>query len=321
MAKFCGALAGLCLLLLPTSIAAQEWPTRSVTMIVSGAAGSAPDVMARIIADRLSAIWGKAVVIDNKVGAAGIIGANAGANAVPDGYTLLFSQAAPLALTKFTHAQLPYNVERDFAPIINVGISPMIIAAAPQLGVSSLADLIKLAKAQPGKLSYTTSSARNVPHLTGELLKSLAGIDMVHVPSRTAQTGIADLMTGRVAMMVDGIPVIAPLMTDGRVKALVITSAKRMPGYEDLPALSETFPGAEVNGWFAIVAPTGTPPHVVARANRDLQAILKEPEFASRAEKLGVYPVGGTPEMLTEFIREDLKRWERAVTAAGLTKE
>jgi tripartite-type tricarboxylate transporter receptor subunit TctC len=261
------------------------------------------------------------VVIDNKPGAAGVIGTNAGAKAAPDGYTLLFSQAAPLALTKFTHAKLPYDVERDFAPIINVAISPMIIAASPQLNVASLGDLINMAKQQPGKLSYTTSSSRNVPHLTGELLKSLAGIDMLHVPSRTSPTAVADVLAGRVAVLIDGIPVIRPLMSDGRVKALAISSAERKPGFEDLPALAETFPGAEVNGWFAILAPAGTSPEIVARANRDLQAIMKEPEFVARLQKLGVFPVGGTPQMLKDFIRADLKRWERAAAAAGLKPE
>lgn len=307
--------------LLSGPVAAQQWPSRTITMIVAGAAGSAPDVIARMLADRLTTMWGKPVIIDNKVGAAGVIGTNAAAKALPDGYTLLFGQAAPLTLTKFTQEKMPYDVERDFAPIISVGISPMIVAAAPNLNVSSLGHFIRLAKEQPGKLSYTTSSSRNVPHLTGELLKSLAGIDILHVPSRTSQIGIADLITGRVAAMIDGIPVIRPLMTVGRAKALAISSLNRMPGFENLPTLSETFPGTEVNGWFAILAPAGVPAEVVQRVNRDVQTILKDGQFVQRVEQLGVYPVGGTPAMLSDFIKADLKRWERAVAAAGLKKE
>jgi tripartite-type tricarboxylate transporter receptor subunit TctC len=307
--------------LLPGPAAAQDWPARPVTMIVAAGAGSAPDVIARLVADRLAAAWGQAVVIDNKPGAAGVLGTNAGAKAAPDGYTLLFSQAAPLALTKFTHARLPYDVERDFAPIINVGLSPMIIAAAPQLGVARLDELVAMAKAQPGKLSYTTSSSRNVPHLTGELLKSLAGIDLLHVPSRSSQTAIADVMTGRVSAMIDGVPVMRPLMADGRVRALAVTSPSRMPSLEGLPALSETFPGTAVNGWFAIVAPAGTPPAIVARVNKDVQAILKDQQVTERLQHLGIIPAGGTPEMLRDFIQADLRLWQKAVAAAGLQKE
>jgi tripartite-type tricarboxylate transporter receptor subunit TctC len=311
----------LLLLLLPSAPGAQEWPSRPVVLIVAAAAGSAPDVIARLLADRLAATLGKAVIVDNKPGAAGVIGTDAGAKAAPDGYTLLFSQAAPLALTKFTHAKLPYDVQNDFQPVINVGISPMIIAAAPQLNVDSLNGLIKLAKERPGQLSFATSSSRNVPHLTGELLKSLAGIDLIHVPARNSQTAISDLLTGRVALYVDGVPVIGPLVADGRVKALVVTSLQRLPGLENLPTLSETFPGTEINGWFAIVAPQKTPADIITRVNRELQSILSEPDVVERFRKLGVFPVGGSPQQLREFISADLKRWERAAAAAHLDKQ
>jgi tripartite-type tricarboxylate transporter receptor subunit TctC len=304
-----------------TPAAAQDWPTRSVTMMVAGAAGSAPDVTARVIADKLSAAWGKPVIVENKPGAAGVIGTDAAAKAAPDGYTLLFAQAAPLTLTKFTHVKMPYDVERDFAPISMVGISPMIIAVAPQLNVTSLDAFLKLAKEQPGKLSYTTSSSRNVPHLTGELFKSLAGIDVVHVPSRNSQTALADVISGRVAMMVDGVPVLAPFVTDGRLKAIAITSASRMAKFENIPTLSETFPGAEVNGWFAMVAPAKTPPEVIARVNRDLRVILKDETIVARFQQTGLFADGGTPENLRDYIQADLKRWQRAVEAAKLQKE
>lgn len=320
MRMMSGGLIALALLL-SGPVAAQEWPSRAVTMIVAGAAGSAPDVIARLLSDRLATMWGKPVVIDNKVGAAGTIGTNAAAKAAPDGYTLLFGQAAPLTLAKSTHLKLPYDTERDFTPVISVGISPMIIAASSSLNIGSLGDLIRLAKEQPGKLSYTTSSSRNIPHLTGELLKSMARIDMLHVPSRTAQVGISDLISGRVAVIIDGIPVIRPLMTDGRAKALAISSLRRMPGFENLPTLSETFPGTEVNGWFAILAPTGVPAEVVQRVNRDVQIVLQDRKFAQRVEQIGVYPVGGTPKMLSDFIKAELARWQHAVAAAGLQKQ
>jgi len=199
----CLIAAGLAWLGIAPSAGAQQWPTRYVKMIVAGAPGSAPDVICRIVGDRLSQKWGQQIVVDNQPGAGGNRGTGVAARATPDGYTFLFGQAAPLAFNKHIFKQLPFDVEKDFDPVIMVGMSPMMIAASPKSNMNDIAGLLAAAKAAPGKLSFATSSVKNIPHSTGELLKSTGRIDMLHVSYRANTQALTDVMTGIVDLMID----------------------------------------------------------------------------------------------------------------------
>ena len=306
----------------PQALHAQ-WPTRYIRMIVPASAGSAPDVICRLLADRLSQRWGQQIVIENQPGAGGNTGVASAARAVPDGYTLLFSQAAPLALNQHLFKKMPFDVPRDFDPITLVGISPMIIAAAPKLGVKTLADLIARAKADPGKLSFATSGAKNVPHLTGELLKSLAGIQMTQIPYRTSPQAVADTMTGVVDLMIDGIPLLQPQVQAGSLTPLAVSAPKRLPGLEQVPAASETLPGFDVAGWFALLAPKGAAPEIIARVNSDTIAILRQDDIIARLRDVGVYPDpdNRSPAQLGAFMQRESELFGKIVKSAGIKSE
>ncbi len=300
---------------------ADSWPSRPVKMIVAGAPGSAPDVICRIVGNKLSGLWGQQVIVDNRPGAAGNLGTEMAARATPDGYTLLFGQAAPLSLNRWEFKSLPFDPERDFAPVANVGLSPMMIVVSPNVPAANLSEFIALAKEKPGKLSFGTSSSRNIPHLTGELLKKMAGINIVHVSYRSNAQAIQDVESGDVQMMIDGIPVLVNQAKDGRVRALAVSSPKRLPGLESIPTVAETLPGYAVAGWFAILAPAGTPADIVARVNKDVNAVLAMPDVVERVRQLGVYPDPGTPEDLAKFIKADSALWQSVVKAAGIEPE
>lgn len=318
------ALAASCVILGASSAAhAQQWPSRFVKMIVAGAPGSAPDVICRIIGDRLSQKWGSQIVVDNQPGAGGNRGTGVAARAEPDGYTFLFGQAAPLALNKHTFKQLPFDVEKDFAPVIMIGMSPMMIAASPKSKIENVADLLAAAKAAPGKISFATSSARNIPHSTGELLKSLGQIDMLHVSYRANTQALTETMAGLIDLMIDGIPVVMPQVKSGNLKMLGIASPQRLPGLEDYPTIAETVPGFAMSGWFAILAPKGTPPEIVARLNEDTKAVLAIPEVIDRLRDLGVYidPKNNTPEQLAKFLKNEEELFGRIAKAAKMEPE
>ena len=298
---------------------AEDWPTRYIKFIVAGAAGSAPDVIARIVANDLGQTLGQQIVIENKPGAAGNLGTEAAALSAPDGYAFLFGQAAPLALNQYLFKNLRFNAQKDFAPIIMVGLSPMMIAASPHAKISSLAELIAKAKAEPGKLSFATPSSKNIPHLTGELLKSKAGIDIVHVGYRNNPQAVSDTISGAVPLMIDGIPVIMPQVRSKALVALAVSSQKRLPGIE-APAVAEVLPGFEVEGWFAIFAPNGIPVTIVDKLNRAAAATLKKPLILEQLHQLGIYPDvnNATPEQLQTFLQSQAEQYGAIVRAAGI---
>lgn len=302
---------------------AQDWPTKYVRLIVPGSSGSAPDVMARFIADRLTQKWGQQVIVENQAGAGGNIGVAAAARTAPDGYTLLFSQAAPLALNQHIFKQIPFNIEKDFDPITFIGDGPMLIAASPKLGVKTIPELIARAKASPGKLSYATPGVKNVPHLTGELFKSLTGVEMQHVSYRTNSQAITDAMTGVVDLVIDGVPALMPQIKAGNLVALGVTSERPLSGLETLPLVSGTLPKFAISGWFAVLAPKGTPPAIVARVNKDIQAALQIEELVARMRDLGVYgdPSNQTPEQLAAYIRTQSDMFGQVAQSARLERE
>lgn len=308
------------LVLLQTQAWAQ-WPTKPVKFFVAGAAGSAPDIIARLIGERLTQIWGQQVIVDNRPGAAGNLGTAAAAKAPADGYNILFGQAAPLALNQLTFKTLPFDAEKDFVPVVNVGLSPMMIAVNNDLPAKTVGELVALAKAQPGKVNFGTSSQRNIPHLTGEMLASMAGVKLTHVPYKSNAQAAAETQTGLTQVYIDGIPPMTAHMKAGRLRVIAVSSAKRLPNFPDIPAVAEAVPGFEFNGWFAILAPAGTPADVVTKINRDANTVLKMPEIASRLLGFGIYDPGGTPEELGRFLEAQRASYAKAVKAARIEAE
>jgi tripartite-type tricarboxylate transporter receptor subunit TctC len=323
MARFLRVGSLLLAVLLHSHANAQDWPTKYVRMIVPGSSGSAPDVMARVIADRLTQKWGQQVIVENQPGAGGNIGVAAAARSAPDGYTLLFSQATPLTLNQHLFKQIPYNVEKDLDPITFVGDGPMLIAASPKLGVKTIKELIDKAKASGGKLSYATPGVKNVPHLTGELFKSMTGVEMQHVSYRANSQAVTDTMTGVVDLVIDGVPALMPQVMAGNLVALGVTSERKLPALEALPLVSETLPGFAISGWFAVLAPKGVPPAILRRVNQDVQAALEIEELTVRMKDLGVYVdrSNRTPEQLTAYLRAQSEMFGKVASAARIEKD
>ena len=300
---------------------AQTWPTRPIKLIVAQGPGSAPDVVARFIGDRLTRALGQQVLIDNRAGGDGLIGMQAGARAQPDGYTLVFAVSSSIVLNPVVFKSLPYNAEKDFVSVGMVGISPLIVVVNAEVKANTLGELIALAKAEPGKLAFASPGRRRLPGMIGDMIKIKAGIDMLHVPYQGAQ-GIQDTLAGRTQMTVQGIPAVAGMIQRGQLRALAVSSGKRLTGLELIPSIAETLPGFDYVGWFALMAPAGTPPEPIQRVNRDLGTILDDAEVRDRLRALGIYTDGaGTPAELDTFIKREIAAWSRTVKELGIEPE
>lgn len=301
-----------------TSVHAQTWPAKPVRVIVALSAGSPTDIVGRMVADHLSRAFGQPFIVDNRPGGDGFIGATAAARAAPDGYTLFLATQSTLAIPLFTMASLPYNPERDFAPIaMLVDRAPSVIAVYPGLPAKSIAELIALAKAQPGKLSF--SNAISVTRMMGQYFNKLAGVDMQDISYKDTGQMIQDTMSGRVPIMIASMPAIDQFVRAGKLRVLGITTEKRFPGMEDIPAIAETLPGYDITGWVVLVAPTGTPTEIVSRLNRATDTFFKDPEVHKRLGSFGWAGSGAlAPERLVEFIRLQRERWRNITTAIGV---
>lgn len=289
-------------------------------MIVPQAAGETPDIVARIVSERLSQTLGQQVLVENRAGD-GTIGAQAAARAPADGYHYLFAPASLLVVNQYMSKLIPYSPEDDFASVAMVGLSPLALAANPEINVKSLADLIKLAKAEPDKVAFASPGQRTLPGMLGEMLKIRAGISLLHVPYKGAQ-GVLDTIAGRTHITIQGIPAIAAVVQRGQLRALAVSSPKRLPELPDVPTFAETLPGFEFNGWFAIVAPTGTPAPAIQRMNLELNRLLLEPEIEQRLRGLGIYTEGsGTPDQVDAFLKGERELWSRIVRELGIEPE
>src|SRR6266850_8042073 len=283
------------LVLTPDFAGAQTWPSRPVRMIVPQAAGGTPDIVARVISGRLSRELGQQVLIENRAGD-GTLGAQVVARAAADGYTYLFAPASVLAINQYMARILPYSPEDDFARVAMVGLSPLALIASPELNVNSLAQLIALAKANRDKIAFASPGLRTLPGMLGEMLKIRAGISMLDVPYKGAQ-GVQDTVAGRTQLTIQGIPAIAAVVQRGQLRALAVSSPRRLPELPEVPSFSETLPGFEFNGWFAVVAPAGTPREAIQRMNLEFNRILLDGEIEPKLRALGIYTEGtGPPE-------------------------
>jgi len=312
----------LILFLIAGHAVAQEWPARPVKFIVSQAPGTSPDITARLIADRLSKLWNQQVVVENRPGGQNVPGAQAAARAAPDGYTFFYATTAAIVANPFTFKALPYDPAKDFVPVAMVAKSPMVIAVSKEVPAKTLAELIALDKAQPGRLAAANEGARTFSGMMSQMLNQTAGMRLLQVPYNGVGPAIQDTIAGRTQVLLVSSAALLPFIKRGDVRALAVSAGKRVRGLDEVPTLSETFPGFEYVGWFALLAPTGTPAAVIQRTNRDMDKVLTDEEMAKRLFDLGLVNEGaGTPESLNEFLRAERERWAKLAKDIGLQPE
>jgi tripartite-type tricarboxylate transporter receptor subunit TctC len=317
------ALVGLVLAAFPAvtpGVAADDYPQRAVRIVVPYPAGGSADALPRIVGDWLSRKWGQPVVIENRSGAGGNVGAEVVAVAPPDGYTLLGTAPAPLAINQNLYPRLAFDPSA-FVPITVMARIPNALLVGRKVTVTSLAELIAYARANPGKLSYGSQGIGTTSHLTAELFKSTAGIDAVHVPYRGSAPALNGLLAGDVDFCFDNLGSAHGLISSGSIKVLALASAHRLPAFAQVPTVAETLPGFVSDTWFAIAAPPKTPPALAERISRDMAAALRQPEVIARYATLSAEPGGDDLAATAAFIREETERWAKVIKAAGIKME
>ncbi|MBF5004818.1 Bug family tripartite tricarboxylate transporter substrate binding protein [Diaphorobacter caeni] len=311
----------LCLAAGPLAALAQAaaYPAKPVRIIVPYPAGGTTDIIARIAANQLTERLKQSFIVENKAGASGAIGSLAVAQAAPDGYTLVMATASSHGINSALQKNLPYDAVKDFAPITVVANTPNIIVANPTVPVKTLGELVALAKAQPGKINFGSTSAGGSPHMSAELLKMMAGIDMTHVPYKGAAPMLTDLIGGQVQIGFDNLPSTIGFVKSGKVRPLAVTTAKRWPGAPDIPTVAESgVPGYEVSGWFGLLAPAGTPKEVLNKIQTTIAEAVKSPEVAKQLHDLGAEPVANKPEVFAQEIQADVEKWRKVVKTTGV---
>jgi tripartite-type tricarboxylate transporter receptor subunit TctC len=296
---------------------AQDYPSRPVKIIVPFPAGGTADVMPRVIGEWLSRKWGQPVVVENRTGAAGNIGAEAVAKAEPDGYTLLSAPPPPLVINQNLYPKLGFDPS-EFVPIVIMGRVPNALVVNPKLPLNSVAEVIAYAKANPGKLTSATQGNGTTSHLTSELFQMMADVKFQHVPYRGSAPALTDLVAGSVDLMFDNLGVSLPLVRGGQLKLLGVATPKRMASLPDVPTIAETLPGFESAAWFAIVAPPKTPQAVVDKINADVNEALRQSDIVQRLTQLSAEPIGGTPQATAAYMREEIERWHKVIKAANV---
>jgi tripartite-type tricarboxylate transporter receptor subunit TctC len=303
--------------------AAHAWPTKPVRLVVAYPPGGGIDVMARQIAEKLTPAWGQPVVVENKPGANTIVATDAVAKSPADGHTILLTTDATFSINPHLYAKLPFDTQRDFIPVTMLVLLQQLLVAHPALPANTLEELIKLAKAKPGSINYASYGSGSQPHLSGEMLKNKAGIDLVHVPYKGISLAVPAVMAGEVQLTFAGIATSMPQLKAGRIKAIAIGGAQRSPLLPQVPTFRELgYPEVETHAWFGFFLPAGSPPDAVARIHRDTKAILEEPEF--RQKQLidkGYEVIGSSPEEFAAYIRKDSESRARAVKISGAKAE
>ncbi|MBW0171702.1 MAG: tripartite tricarboxylate transporter substrate binding protein [Hydrogenophaga sp.] len=304
-----------------TPALAQEpnWPTRPLRIIVPFGSGSGNDIVARLVGEHLTRALGQPVVVDNRAGGNGTIGADAAARAAPDGYTLFVTTNTTQAAAPSLMKKINYDPVKDFAPIGRIANTPAMLVVHPSLPVKTVAELIALAKARPGKLTYASGSAGTL--VPGAMLTSMAGIDMLHVPYKSIPLGINDVIAGQVDMMFTDMATGTPQVKGGKLRALGVSSLTPVPALPDVPPIAQSIKGFELLAWYAMYAPAGTPAPVVERLNRELRAFVGNPATQERMTTLGLQPVTSTPQELADFGRSELAKWTRLIQQAGIQPE
>jgi tripartite-type tricarboxylate transporter receptor subunit TctC len=300
----------------------QDYPSRPVHIIVPLAAGGIADNLARALGQKITDATKQPVIIDNRPGAAGVIGTELAAKAPADGYTIFMGGPGPLTVLPYLRSNLPFDPVKDFVPIINIVTFANLLVVHPSVPANSLVELIALAKAKPGTLSFASQGTASSGHMVGEQFKLVAGLDIVHIPYKGAAPAVQDLVGGQVSMMFDSVLVSMPHVRAGRLRALAITSRERNPGAAEVPTMAEAgLPGLEAGVWFGLFAPTGTPRKIVDWWNGETRRIFSEPELANRMLMQGAALDLGSPEKFAALMASDSERWGRVIKSAGIKGE
>ncbi len=313
------ALTAMALLLMHPIVHAQGYPNKPIRMVVTFPPGGAPDTLARLFSEK--AQLGQPVVVDNKPGAGGNIGADFVAKAPGDGYTLVMGTVGTHAINGALYTKMPYDMVKDFVPVAHVASAPNLLVVTNDLPVKSVAELISYMKANPNKLSFGSPGIGTSVHVSGELFKSMTGTSMTHVPYKGRQFAIPDLVGGQIQVMFDNMPSALPMAKEGKIRALAQTTAKRSNAALDVPTVAETVPGFEATTWFAVFAPAGTPPALVERVNAEMQRVFKLPDVQDKLKALGLEPWISTPEELTRLQASEIAKWAKVVKDSGAKAE
>ena len=306
-------------LLAPIAVWAQAWPQRPVKIVVPSPPGDGSDAVARAIADKLAIALGQPFVVENKPGAGGVIGSSEAAHAPHDGYTLIMGNAGSHGINAAVYSKLPYDIQKDFAPVSQVAVAPNVMVINPSVPANSVSEFIAYAKANPGKLSYASGGNGSSAHMSMELFKSVSGIDIQHVPYKGSSPALTDVVSGQVVAFIGNMPPTVPLIKAGKLKALAVTTKSRSTLMPELPTISEAgLPGFETVAWFGVLAPAGTPPEIVNRLSAEIAKIVKSPEMREKLVAMGAEPVGGTPDEFRAVIDRDIAKWKPLAQKVGI---
>ena len=306
---------------LPLAALAQAWPAaKPVRMVIPFPAGGATDIIGRTIAQKLSTALGQQVLVDNKPGAGGTIGADLVAKAAPDGYTILMATSSTHSIGPALNPKMPYDAVKDFAAVGHIANAPSVLVVGRDFPAATAKDMISLIKQNPGKYNFGSSGIGTYPHLAAEMLKWRAGgLFVVHIPYRGTGLVITDLVAGQIAFLMDSVVSAQPHVKDGRVRPLAVSGTKRSTALPNVPTFAEAgVPGMDFNNWFGVFAPSGTPPDIVQRLNRELNAVLRAPDVIERLERVGADPAGGTPEQFAKVYRDEGENWKAVIQRAGI---
>ena len=306
------------LALAPAIAAAQPFPSKPVKMVVPFAAGGTTDVVARLLAQKLTEAWGQSVIVENKAGAGGNIGADSVAKSPADGYTILMTSGSIVTANPHMYKNLTYDPAKDLVPITNVAAGPLLIAVHPSVPAKDMKEFIAYAKANPKKVNFGSAGVGTQTHLAGESFAHAAGVDLVHVPYKGESAALTDLIGGQIQMVAPNLGGAIQHIKEGKIRALGVTSKERASQVPDVPALSELIPGYEGTGWFGLVAPAGTPREVIDRIYRDSAKILLSEEFKGKLAQQGMTPVANSPADFAAAIREESGRWQKVIQERGL---
>ena len=315
------AIAALALAALGSAHAQANYPNKPIHIVVTFTTGGAPDILARLIGERLQATWGQTVVIDNKPGAGGNTGADSVAKAAPDGYTVVVGTVGTHSINGALYKKMPYDMVKDFTPITLLATTPNMLVVHNDVPAKTLKEFIALGK-KDGKMTFASSGAGTSIHVSGELFKTMTGIDMEHIPYKGRASAIPDLLGGRVTMMFDNMPSSLPLVKDGKLRALGVTSAKRSAAAPEIPTIAEQgLPGFEAVSWFALFAPANTPAPIAEKLQAEVSRILKSPEISQKLLAIGLEPGGGTPAELAAYQKAEITKWAKVVKDSGATAD
>jgi tripartite-type tricarboxylate transporter receptor subunit TctC len=321
MFKLVALAAGALLISASASAQTPQFPTKPVRIIVAFPPGGGVDIVARLMGPKLSEIWGQQAIVENRAGASGVIGTEVAARAAPDGHTWLIGTMGNLAVNQYLYPKMPVDPQRDLAPVTQIVAVHFVMVAHPSLPARTVKDVIALARARPGQINYSSSGPGGAPHLGGELLKSMTGIDITHIPYKGSGPSFVDLLGGQVSLTFDSLLQALPYIKAGRLNAIAVMGPKRSPLLPQTPTIAETIPGFALTNWFGLVVPAATPREVIARVYSDVAKVLAQTEIRDKIRGMGADVVGSPPDQFAAFMRAETAKWAKIVKEANIRAE